>query len=123
MHEYDPLDIVDNYVIPDDEDLTNILNFKMFDNLQAIKIYGVQCGNQYFSFSFYHFRSLLTQTKIKKVEISVFHKADDDSSWLLYLWNKESLSIIKQCRNTGYSIHFDNDYGNSHTHHISITLL
>ena len=114
-------DADDNYVIPDDHDMTNILKLNLFNNLQTVNIKNVQYRNGYHSFSLYQLLSILALSKIQKVEISIpaRYTAVDRSSWLSYLWSKESLSLIKQYRNKEYVIEFVNDHRG---HSILITL-
>ena len=123
MHEYDSSDVDNNYVIPDDNDMTNIFALlNLFDNLQTLHIENVQVPhtNKYWSFSLYRLLYLLTKTQIKKVEIST---DKIESSWLSYLWGDKSASFIKAYKNKGYAIAFDDDYKDYASHCISIKLV
>ena len=97
--------IPDDYYIPNDDDMTNILIsnvLNLFNNLQTMVIAYVQSH----PFSLHQLVLLLTQTKIEKVEIL----AVDDNSWLFYLWGNSSSSFIKAYINEGYSIEYDGDF-------------
>lgn len=96
-----------NYSIPDDD--TNILNFKMFDNLESIKIDNAQYYDGYYPFCLDSFLSILTSTRIKHVEIRGYPEDDTRTSWLNYVWNKESSQLMHKYKNKGYMIEFVDD--------------
>ena len=61
----------------------------------------------YYPFSLYQLASLLTHTKIKKVDIIT--KFTGFNTWIYYLWVDSSSSLIEAYENKGYAIELDDD--------------
>ena len=105
MHKYED---DNNFYIPDDNDMTNILKLNvlnLFNNLQTIWITNVQYRDKYYSFSLYQLLLFVRVNKIEKVQISTF--SVNSLSWLDYLWGNKSLSLIEEYKKKGYGIEYD----------------
>ena len=96
----------DNYYIPEDDDMTNILKsnvLHLFNNLQTMDIYVVDD----YPFS-YQLVSLLTHTMLRRVYIET---GVNNNTWVHYLWGAQSSSLIEAYENKGYAIEFKSGFG------------
>ena len=90
----------DSKYIPDD--MTNILNFNLFNNLQTLVLDRVED----YPLSLHQLLLLLTRTKIKKVRMSASFYKWLDYLWLYCSWRDNSSLLIQTYKNKGYAINY-----------------
>ena len=101
----DSYDVIgDSYSIPSDN--TNLPKLNSFKNLETIEIEYVQYGETYYPFSLSVLSSKLDKTKMKEIRISTGYKATDGTSWLSFVWSRDSSSLKQEYKNKGYIITF-----------------
>ena len=97
-----------DYSTPDDD--TNIPRFDIFENLEVITIDGVQTNNygtRYFPLSLNSLLLLLDQhSGIKEIKIGG-GRANDGTSWLSSVWERNKSVLQSDYENKGYVIEYD----------------
>lgn len=98
-----------NYFIPCDNTNIPINIIHKFNNIQKINIRWAQNYYKYYSFSLFSFLSLLElHTTIKQVHISGYRSKDcENTSWLSFVWTRDSLLLMREYNKKGYSIAFE----------------
>ena len=66
--------------------------------------------NKYYSLSLFCLLSLLElQSTIKQINISIAREADDETSWLKFVFLRDSFSLKQQYKEKGYIIDYDDN--------------
>ena len=102
--EYDV--IHPSYLMPDDN--TNILQLSLlnrFMNVESIEINRTQNDDIYYPLSLLSLLSTLCSTKINEITIKTRYR-DDDTSWILSIWEEKGKSLQQAYRNKEYCIDF-----------------
>ena len=91
----------------------------VFYNANRIYLWNTQSDsdNKYWSFSFFKLLDIIIATKLEKIRIHAI-PINKQHSWLAYLWNQSSASLIKKYNEQYFNIQYFGDYGH---HDICIT--